>query len=83
MDAERADIEPTLGYDIPSEGEIADSKSQESAPAKLQNSRNKPGMFMKTKGDEPDVEMGNREQGTANRQRTVGSSEVGALDRRL
>ena len=77
MDAELADIEPTLGYDSPYE------EPEAAGPPKQQNSRNKPGMSMKTKGGEPDAEMGNREQGIGNRQCTVGSSEVGALDRRL
>ena len=77
MDAEPADIEPTLGYDSPSE------EPEAAEPPKHQNSRNKPGMFMKTKGGEPDAELGNRGQGTGNRQCTVGSGEVGGLDRRL
>jgi hypothetical protein len=77
MDAERADIEPTPGYDSPSE------EPEAAEPPKDQNSRNKPGMFMKTKGGEPDAEMGNREQGTGNGYRTVVSSEVGGLDRSL
>jgi hypothetical protein len=77
MDAEPAGIEPTPGYDIPYR------EPEPPEPPKHQNSRNKPGMFMKTKGGEPDGETGIREQGTGNRQCTVGSSEVGGLDRRL
>jgi hypothetical protein len=82
---EMEDIEPTLGSDIPSEGPARDISS---GPATLespepQNARNKPGMSMKTKDGEPDGEIGNREQGTGNRQCAVGSSEVGADHYRL
>src|SRR5208282_4489656 len=76
-DPEMEDIEPTLGSDIPSQAPAT------LEPPEPQNARNKPGMSMKTKGHEPDGGIGNREQGTGNRQCAVGGSEVGAEHRRL
>ena len=48
-DPEMEDIEPTLGYDIP----YGEPETPE--PPKHQNSRNKPGMSKKTKGNAPEA----------------------------
>ena len=84
-DPEREDIEPAPGLDIPS-GDPATDISSDTAtivPPEPQNAPIKPGMSMKAKGHDPDGAIGNREQGTRNRQCAVASSEVGADHRRV
>jgi hypothetical protein len=77
-DPEMEDIEPTLEDDIPSEGEIADSNRRESAPAELQNTRNKPGMSMKTKGDSPEAGSDKMYQTAANSDADGGNASQNA-----
>jgi hypothetical protein len=75
-DPEREDIEPTPGNDIQSDPATL-------KPPEPQNARNKPGMSMKTKGNTPEAGIGNREQGTGNRQCAAGSTGAGADHCRL
>jgi hypothetical protein len=85
-DPEMEEINRMLGLDIPSEEAATDTPAEDRAtpePPEQQNSRNKPGMSVKTKGGEPDGGIANREQGTGNRRCAVGSSGVGADQRRL
>jgi hypothetical protein len=84
-DPEMEEINRMLGIDIPSEEPATDIPSGPATvePPEQQNSRNKPGMSMKTKGGKPDGGIANREQGTGNRQCAVGSSGVGVDHRRL
>jgi hypothetical protein len=79
-DPEMEEINRMLGIDIPSEESATDTAAEDRAtpePPEQQNSRNKPGMFKKTKGNAPKADIdkmyqaaaiGDREQGRGSRE---------------
>jgi hypothetical protein len=77
-DPEMEEINRMLGLDITSEEAATDTAAEDRAtpePPEQQNSRNKPGMFKKTKENAPEARVGNREQGTGNREQAVRSGQ--------